>query len=140
MSLRPKMKTLPLSSIDQQVLPTINEPQVRATELRDLCKVVDAALQTLTKRERQVLELRYGIGGHTQEYTYAEIARQLKISTTRIQQLEEKALTKLLRDPTYERLKPYLDERLCERYSQELRFIWDEQASFQARVNRWPYW
>ena len=55
-------------------------------------------LCSLTERERQVLELRFGIGdGNAQ--TLEEVGRQFRVTRERIRQIEAKALRKM-RHPT----------------------------------------
>ncbi|MDR9757921.1 MAG: sigma-70 family RNA polymerase sigma factor [Thermoanaerobacterales bacterium] len=56
-------------------------------------------LKKLTKRERKVLELRYGLGGGHRK-TQREIARLFGISRSYVSRIEKKALTKLLNELT----------------------------------------
>ena len=57
---------------------------------------VNAALDTLTPREKLVLQLRFGLGnGH--QHTLAEVGEQLQISRERVRQIENEALQKLRR-------------------------------------------
>lgn len=57
---------------------------------------VSAALDTLSGRERLVLQLRFGLGqGH--QHTLAEVGEQLQISRERVRQIENEALQKLRR-------------------------------------------
>ncbi|MCX5930512.1 MAG: sigma-70 family RNA polymerase sigma factor [Cyanobacteria bacterium] len=51
-------------------------------------------LSYLTEQERQVLDLRFGLGGHERN-TLAEIGRLLEVSRERVRQVELKALRKL---------------------------------------------
>ena len=55
---------------------------------------VAAALDTLTPRERLVLQLRFGLG-HSHQHTLAEVGEQLQISRERVRQIENEALQKL---------------------------------------------
>lgn len=68
---------------------------------------VKDALAALTDREREVLELRYGlIDG--KDHTLEEVGRYFKVTRERIRQIEAKALRKL-RHPTRSRdLRDYL--------------------------------
>ena len=50
--------------------------------------------QKLTRREQEILVLRYGLLG-SREYTQREIARQLGISRSYVSRIEKKALEKL---------------------------------------------
>src|SRR6185436_13709933 len=55
-------------------------------------------LDTLTERERKVLELRFGLGdGYSR--TLEEVGKQFKVTRERIRQIEAKALRKM-RHPT----------------------------------------
>lgn len=52
-----------------------------------------AALENLTKRERTVIEMRFGLDGP--EQTYDEIGKEFDVTRERIRQIEDKALRKL---------------------------------------------
>jgi RNA polymerase primary sigma factor len=68
---------------------------------------VQSALGALSERERQVLELRFGlIDG--KDHTLEEVSRYFNVTRERIRQIEAKALRKL-RHPTRSRhLREYL--------------------------------
>ena len=51
-------------------------------------------LSYLTAQEKQVLEMRFGLGGE-QRHTLAEIGRLMEVSRERVRQVELKALRKL---------------------------------------------
>jgi RNA polymerase primary sigma factor len=63
---------------------------------------VQHALAALTERERQVLELRFGLVDG-KDHTLEEVSRYFKVTRERIRQIEAKALRKL-RHPTRSRL------------------------------------
>ena len=68
---------------------------------------VQTALSALSKRERQVLELRFGLD-NGKEHTLEEVSRYFGVTRERIRQIEAKALRKL-RHPTRSReLRDYL--------------------------------
>jgi RNA polymerase primary sigma factor len=68
---------------------------------------VQHALEGLSQRERQVLELRFGLTDG-KDHTLEEVSRYFKVTRERIRQIEAKALRKL-RHPTRSRqLKDYL--------------------------------
>lgn len=68
-------------------------------------------LQTLTEREKQVLKLRFGVGG-VKEHTLEEVGQQFAVTRERIRQIEAKALRKL-RHPSRSRLlKTFIDHPL----------------------------
>jgi len=75
---------------------------------RELLKEqVQNALSVLTERERQVLEMRFGLRDG-KDYTLEEVGRHFKVTRERIRQIEAKALRKL-RHPTRSRhLRDYL--------------------------------
>lgn len=68
---------------------------------------VQSALSVLSERERQVLELRFGLTDG-KDHTLEEVSRYFNVTRERIRQIEAKALRKL-RHPTRSRhLKEYL--------------------------------
>ena len=73
--------------------------------LKDKIKDV---LETLTERERQVLEQRFGlVDGYSR--TLEEVGRQFKVTRERIRQIEAKALRKLKHPSRSDKLRTYLD-------------------------------
>jgi RNA polymerase primary sigma factor len=69
---------------------------------------IDGALNTLTEREKKVLELRFGIGDGCPR-TLEEVGSIFKVTRERVRQIEAKALRKL-RHPTRSRkLKTFLE-------------------------------
>ncbi len=85
---------------------TMPEPVDAAA--RELLKdQVQNALSVLTERERQVLEMRFGLLDG-QDYTLEEVGKYFNVTRERIRQIEAKALRKL-RHPTRSRhLRDYL--------------------------------
>jgi len=68
---------------------------------------VQSALTALSDRERQVLELRFGLLDG-KDHTLEEVSRYFEVTRERIRQIEAKALRKL-RHPTRSRhLRDYL--------------------------------
>ena len=65
-------------------------------------------MSNLTKREAQVIRMRFGIGMNT-DHTLEEIAKQLRISPERVRQIEAKALRKLRGSKTIDKLKSFAD-------------------------------
>jgi RNA polymerase primary sigma factor len=85
---------------------TMPEP-VDAAAKELLKEQVQNALSVLTERERQVLEMRFGLRDG-KDYTLEEVGRHFKVTRERIRQIEAKALRKL-RHPTRSRhLRDYL--------------------------------
>ena len=69
---------------------------------------LDAVLDTLTLREKEVIRLRFGLDdGRTR--TLEEVGRQFKITRERIRQIEAKALRKLRHPSRSKTLKDYLE-------------------------------
>jgi RNA polymerase primary sigma factor len=60
----------------------------------DTLRQVKAALESLSPRERRVLELRYGIR-NAREHTLQDIAERLGISRERVRQIEARAMQQL---------------------------------------------
>jgi|TARA_R110000744_G_scaffold286908_1_gene398169 RNA polymerase primary sigma factor len=75
------------------------------SNLRD---TMSAILSTLTKREEQILRLRFGIGLNT-DHTLKEVGKELKISAGYVNQLEAKALRKLKHPSRSRRLRSFCD-------------------------------
>jgi RNA polymerase primary sigma factor len=67
------------------------------------------ALRNLPQRERQVLELRYGLYGATPK-TYEEIGRTLGVTRERIRQMERRCLERLRTQDAVRRVWASLDE------------------------------
>ena len=54
-------------------------------------------MNVLTKREREIIESRYGLGSKEEE-TQKDIAKRLNISRSYVSRLEKRATTKILRE------------------------------------------
>ena len=63
----------------------------------DNIKLLRKFLTILTKRERDIIEARYGLNGKD-EQTQKEIAKKLHISRSYVSRLEKRATTKILRE------------------------------------------
>jgi RNA polymerase primary sigma factor len=79
-----------------------------AASLSMLRAAVDDALDTLTPRERRVLQLRFGLFDARQR-TLEEIGQRLGVTRERIRQIEAKALRKLRHPRRSQKLKDYLE-------------------------------
>ncbi|HEX3075494.1 MAG TPA: RNA polymerase sporulation sigma factor SigK [Lachnospiraceae bacterium] len=76
-----------IESVDEDIVDTI-ELEENIIKLRRFVK------RLLTDREKEIIVLRYGLGGH-QEVTQREIAIRLGISRSYVSRIEKKALKKL---------------------------------------------
>jgi RNA polymerase primary sigma factor len=81
-----------------------------ATEavFRMLCKQVKESLYTLSKREEQVISLRFGISDG-QQRTLEEVGNVFNVTRERVRQIEAKALKKLRHPTRSEKLRDYQD-------------------------------
>ena len=83
------------------------KPENAATEqllADDILRVLD----TLTQKEKAVIQLRFGIDSG-QERTLEEVGRMLRITRERVRQLEFRALKKLRHPERAVKLRDYLD-------------------------------
>jgi RNA polymerase primary sigma factor len=65
-------------------------------------------LGSLSKRERRVLQLRYGLEDGRQR-TLEEVGREFGVTRERIRQIETKALRKLRHPSRSKKLKDYME-------------------------------
>jgi RNA polymerase primary sigma factor len=82
---------------------TVEEPFETAIESLQR-EDVQRALNALPPRERQVIELRYGLRGH-EPLTLEEVGRAFGVTRERIRQIETSTLRKLKRLPEAQRLR-----------------------------------
>ncbi|MCF8133427.1 MAG: sigma-70 family RNA polymerase sigma factor [Cyanobacteriota bacterium] len=82
------------SFLGDLIADTRHDEPLEAVERRMHHEQLGRWLTYLTAQERQVLELRFGLGGE-QRHTLAEIGRMLDVSRERVRQVELKALRKL---------------------------------------------
>ncbi len=94
--------TAPLA--DQLADESEEGPRRLATR-RDLHELVGSLIATLTDKQREVLELRFGLNGRGEGKTLNEISREIGISHQQVSMREKRALQKL-----EDILSPYLAE------------------------------
>lgn len=82
-------------------------PPDKITEWKELRKEINRALDTLTKREAEVLRMRFGIN-QDEKMTLAASGNQFGVSRERVRQIQEDALRKLRHSSRVGRLKGYL--------------------------------
>ena len=103
----------PLSEEEENTLGDIIEDihERGPTEITDqqlLREEIRNVLGQLTVRERQVIELRFGlIDDH--DHTLEEVGKKLKVTRERVRQIEERAIRKLRHPQASRILKDYLD-------------------------------
>ena len=103
----------PLSEEEENTLGDIIEDvrergPMEITDQRLLREEIRKVLGQLTLRERQVIELRFGlIDDH--DHTLEEVGKKLKVTRERVRQIEERAIRKLRHPQASRILKDYLD-------------------------------
>ncbi|HEU5346194.1 MAG TPA: sigma-70 family RNA polymerase sigma factor [Ktedonobacterales bacterium] len=103
----------PLSDEEENSLSDLIEDQGAegpegTTDHEMLREEVRRALSALTQREREVIELRFGLLDD-QDHTLEEVGRRLKVTRERVRQIEERAIRKLRHPAASRLLKEYLD-------------------------------
>jgi len=91
--------------IGDMAIPPV-EQQVEAAAIREA--VEEMLLDGLTDRERQVVQRRFGLGGHEPE-TLETIGKDLGVTRERIRQIESKALKKLQHPHRSAKLRAFLE-------------------------------
>ncbi len=81
---------------------------VEAVISMNLSGQTEEVLQTLTEREKKVLELRFGIGDG-RDHTLEEVGQQFDVTRERIRQIEAKALRKLRHPTRSKKLKSFVE-------------------------------
>ena len=71
-----------------------------------LSKEIDRALSTLTEREKEIIQMFFGI--NTQEMTLEEIGDKFGLTRERVRQIKEKAIRRLRQNSRSKLLKSYL--------------------------------
>jgi RNA polymerase primary sigma factor len=103
----------PLSDEEENTLGDIIEDErtrgpVESTDRALLRDEIRRVLNLLTLRERQVIELRFGLADN-HDYTLEEVGHKLKVTRERVRQIEERAIRKLRHPQSSRLLKDYLD-------------------------------
>jgi RNA polymerase primary sigma factor len=103
----------PLSEEEENTLGDIIEDMrergpVEVADQHLLREEIRKVLGQLTQRERQVIELRFGLlDDH--DHTLEEVGKKLKVTRERVRQIEERAIRKLRHPQASRILKDYLD-------------------------------
>lgn len=86
-----------------EIIGSSEDSVVENYELRqDVKKLYEAVEKRLTKREREVIILRYGLYGN-EEITQREIAEKMNISRSYVSRIEKRALEKMRTEFDYEK-------------------------------------
>ncbi len=89
------------------VLVNDDSPRADSTLVDEsLSKEIDRALSTLTGREKEIIQMFFGIG--RQEMTLEEIGDRFGLTRERVRQIKEKAIRRLRQDDRSKLLKSYL--------------------------------
>ena len=82
------------------ILDVIKAPKpdfIEEINMKDNVKLLNNYLKVLSKREKEIIIKRYGLGGE-EEWTQKMIADKLNISRSYVSRIEKRALTKILRE------------------------------------------
>lgn len=79
------------------ILKTDNPDYIEEIYQNDNIELLKKYLNVLSKREREIIESRYGLNNRDEE-TQKEIAKRLHISRSYVSRLEKRATTKILRE------------------------------------------
>lgn len=85
------------------------EDPERSAETEGMKEAINNALDTLTDREREVLELRFGLKDGRSR-TLEEVGKQFGVTRERIRQIESKALRKLKHPTRSRNLRDFVEE------------------------------
>ena len=88
------------------ILKTKDPDYLEDIYVKDNVLLLKKYLNILSKREREIIDMRYGLG-KTEEKTQKEIAKKLGISRSYVSRIEKRAITKILRE--FIRNKNYSD-------------------------------
>ena len=84
------------------------DPVIASNLQEELKTALHSALEILTEREKIVLTMHYGLDGQPRK-SLREIGKHLNLSTERIRQIEEKAMSRLRENQTGDQLRSYLN-------------------------------
>ena len=79
------------------ILKTKDPDYLEDIYIKDNIVLLKQYLNILNKREREIIDYRYGLNGK-EEKTQKEIAKIMKISRSYVSRIEKRAITKLLRE------------------------------------------
>ncbi len=76
------------------VAETGNEPWIAAHRVLEAKDTLNLLMEAVTDREREILTLRYGLGGRL-PMTLQEVGKRLNVTRARVGQIESRAMTKM---------------------------------------------
>ena len=79
------------------ILKTKDPDYLEDIYIKDNIVLLKKYLKILSKREREIIDMRYGLNGY-EEKTQKEIAKIIKISRSYVSRIEKRAITKILRE------------------------------------------
>ena len=79
------------------ILKTNDPDYLEDIYVKDNIELLKKYLSILSKREREIIDMRYGLG-KVEEQTQKEIAKKLGISRSYVSRIEKRAITKILRE------------------------------------------
>ncbi|HNK62705.1 MAG TPA: sigma-70 family RNA polymerase sigma factor, partial [Anaerolineales bacterium] len=98
------------SGDDTQVMSIVGGPRPAVATLAEVERQqIQRALASLSEREREVLELRFGLKDG-REHTLEEVSRYFDVTRERVRQIEAKALRKLRHPSKSRELRDYLGD------------------------------
>jgi len=88
-----------------------NEPnQNEESERKELVKVLDGVLQSITTREERILRMYYGLN-FSHQFTLEEIGRELRLTRERVRLIRDRSLRKLFKNPASRaKLYPFIQD------------------------------
>ena len=89
------VRMLPYEAQERFLLPSPADEAIDHLDAEEKKAAISRVLKTLSYREREIIKLRYGLGGDGETYTLSEIGHIFKVSRDRIMQLEHKAVRKM---------------------------------------------
>jgi RNA polymerase primary sigma factor len=91
--------------IEDKVIPSPPDTVIQI----NLRENIEEALKNHSHREACILKMRFGLGDGN-EHTLEEVGQQFKVTRERIRQIEEKALRKLRRPSSNQKLKSFIND------------------------------
>lgn len=77
-------------------------------EIKELRRILDEILATLTEREEKIIRLRFGLEDN-QQWTLEEVGKLFNVTKERIRQIESKALRKLRHPSRSRKIKGFIE-------------------------------